>query len=78
MNPTHLSRMAFGGAAGLLLGAVYPMMLGVGGFNAVPVLTAEYALVGGTLGFAVSNYLGFRRRILARVAQSQRDLQRPD
>lgn len=76
MNPVHLARMAIGAAAGLLLGSVYPMMLGLGGFNAVPVLSAEYALVGGTLGFAISNYLGFRQRILRRIAQSEGDVDR--
>lgn len=74
MNQLHLSRMALGAAAGLLLGSVYPVMLGLGGFNAVPALTAEYTLVGGTLGFAVSNYLGFRQRILRRIAQSEGDV----
>jgi hypothetical protein len=76
MNYLHLSRMAVGAAAGLLLGALYPMMLGLGGFNAVPALTAEYGLVGGTLGFAVSNYLGFRQRILRRIAQSEASVSR--
>lgn len=68
---THFFRMALGGLLGLALGAFYPVLAGRGEFNAVPVLTAEYGLVGGSLGFAVSNYLAFRRRLLARIQQSR-------
>lgn len=56
-----------GAAATLLLGACYPLMMGTGAFNSSPALTAQYGLIGSTLGFAVANYLRFRRRILARI-----------
>lgn len=64
--------MAFGAAAGVLLGASYPVWFAGQPFNAVPVLTLEYGLVGASLGFAISNYLGFRQRLLQRIAESQR------
>ena len=67
---THFLRMALGGGLGLALGACYPMFVGRE-FNAVPALTAEYGLVGGSLGFALSNYLAFRRRLIARIQQSR-------
>lgn len=71
MMRQHASRMAFGAAVGVLLGASYPVFSSGGAFNAVPALTAEYGLVGATLGFTLSNYLAFRQRIQRRIAESQ-------
>lgn len=71
----HLSRMCVGAALGIFVGAMQPVMLGLGSFNAVPVLTAEFALVGATMGYALSNYLAFRQRIIKRVqTQEKRDI----
>lgn len=67
---THFQRMFLGALVGLVLGACLPMFSGRD-FNALPALTAEYALVGGSMGFALSNYLAFRRRLLARIQQSR-------
>lgn len=65
-----------GAACGTLVGALQPVLMGMGGFNAVPILTAEYSLVGGGVGFALFNYLRFRRRVLQRVEEATRtDLQ---
>jgi hypothetical protein len=72
VNRAHLPRMAVGAAGGMLLGALYPLIAGLGSFNAVPILTAEYSVVGATLGFVISNYLGFRQRVLQAARRQQR------
>lgn len=62
--------MCVGAAAGTLLGALQPVISGTGPFNAIPILTAEYTLVGGSLGFALWNYSRLRRRLIQRVIQA--------
>ncbi|MBS2035080.1 hypothetical protein JST97_08825 [bacterium] len=61
--------MCIGAAAGTLLGALQPILSGTGAFNGVPILTAEYTLVGGTLGFALWNYSRLRKRLMQRVME---------
>lgn len=60
-----------GAGLGGLLGALQPVIQGTGGFNSVSVLTAEYTLVGGILGFTVLNYLRMRRRLMQRLQQQR-------
>jgi hypothetical protein len=64
--------ICFGAACGTLVGALQPVLLGMGSFNAVPILTGEYTLVGASMGFALVNYVRFRQRILRRVKQATR------
>lgn len=64
--------VCFGAACGTLIGALQPVLLGLGSFNAVPILTGEYTLVGASMGFALANYVRFRRRLLRRVKESSR------
>lgn len=64
--------ICIGGACGTLVGALQPVLMGMGDFNAIPILTAEYSLVGGATGFAIFNYLRFRRRLLKRVEEATR------
>lgn len=67
----HFQRMAIGACVGMLIGALYPLQIPGGSFNAVPVLTFEYTLVGAMMGFVVSNYLGFRQRLKRRIEESR-------
>lgn len=67
----HFQRMALGAVVGALIGALYPLQIPGGSFNGVPVLTFEYTLVGATMGFVVSNYLGFRQRLKRRIEESR-------
>ena len=62
--------MCIGAAVGPLLGAAQPLISGTGAFNGVPILTAEYTLVGGSLGFALWNYGRLRQRLLRRVMEA--------
>lgn len=62
--------MCIGAAGGTLLGALQPIIMGSGPFNSVPILTAEYTLVGGSLGFALWNYGRLRKRIMRRVMEA--------
>ena len=64
--------ICFGAGCGTLVGALQPLILGLGGFNAIPILTGEYTLVGAAMGFALANYARFRQRILRRVEQAAR------
>ncbi|MBT9584997.1 hypothetical protein IV102_16760 [bacterium] len=64
--------VCFGAACGTLMGALQPVLLGLGSFNAVPILTGEYTLVGASMGFALANYVRFRRRLLKRVREASR------
>ena len=62
--------LCIGAAFGTLLGALQPLIYHTGGFNSVPVLTAEYTLVGGSLGFCLWNYGRMRKRLLQRVREA--------
>ncbi len=62
--------VCIGAAVGTLLGALQPIINATGGFNAVPVLTAEYTLVGGCLGFCLWNYGRMRQRLIQRVREA--------
>lgn len=67
----HFRRATIGSLIGTVLGGIQPMFAG-GGLNTEPMLTFKYMLVGGSVGFVVSNYLAFRQRLLQRIQQSQR------
>ncbi len=67
-----IAAVCIGAACGILAGALQPMFLGLGGFNAAPFLTAKFALVGATIGFVLCNYGRFRQRIMRRVQQASR------
>ncbi len=58
-----------GVVVGAFLGAAQPVIQGVGDFHSVPVLTVEFALVGGCMGWMLHNYLRFRRKMLERIAR---------
>jgi len=59
--------VCIGAACGTLLGALQPLIHHSGKFNSVPILTAEYTLVGACLGFTLWNYGRLRKRIMRRV-----------
>ena len=64
--------LCIGAACGTLLGALQPLINHTGPFNSVPILTAEYTLVGGCLGFCLWNYSRLRKRLLQRVMEASR------
>ena len=64
--------VCLGAACGTLVGALQPLILGIGPFNGVPILTGEYTMVGAAIGFALANYVRFRKRIVRRVHQAAR------
>ena len=62
-----LALLLGGVAVGAFLGAAQPVIQGVGDFHSVPVLTAEFALVGGCMGWVLHNYLRFRQHLMERI-----------
>jgi len=62
--------LCIGAACGTLLGALQPIINHTGPFNAVPILTAEYTVVGACMGFCLWNYGRMRQRLLQRVREA--------
>ena len=62
--------LCIGAACGTLLGALQPLINHTGPFNAVPILTAEYTVVGACMGFCLWNYGRMRQRLLQRVREA--------
>ena len=62
--------LCIGAACGTLLGALQPLINHTGPFNAVPILTAEYTVVGACMGFCLWNYGRMRKRLMQRVMEA--------
>lgn len=67
----HLLVMLVGALLGGLGGYWYPTFLGYSEAAVARIFALEYALAGATLGFAISNYLAFRQRVLKRIGKER-------